>query len=148
MTDKEKAQAAKNYLSRIAAIDALIGQLSNTVQTLRYSLTSQGYALQPDKVQASAPKDSMTAILEKIVDYEADINRYIDELVDLKQEASAIIQQIPELDQRAILTGRYVNEMPWDKLANEMSYSVQHLYRIHEKALLSFFHCLQKDESL
>ena len=53
VTDKEKSQAAKNYLSQISSTDALINQLQDTVYRLRASLTSQSYALQPDKVQTS-----------------------------------------------------------------------------------------------
>ena len=108
MTDKEKSQAAKSYLSKIASTDALITQLQGLVYELRGQLNGQNYALTPDKVQTSGPKDSMTAIVDKIVDFEADINRNIDKLVDLKRKITDLIRKIPDQNQQALLIGRYV----------------------------------------
>ena len=68
VTDKEKSQAAKSYLSKIASTDALITQLQGLVCELRGQLNGQNYTLNPDKVQTSGPKDNMTAIIDKIVD--------------------------------------------------------------------------------
>lgn len=76
--------------------------------TLRSSLTSQSYELNPDKVQTSGPKNTLEETVAKIVDLEADINRRIDELVDMKQEAFTMINRIPDLDQQNILIGRYI----------------------------------------
>ena len=145
VTDKEKSQAAKNYLSQIASTDALINQLQDTVYRLRASLTSQSYALQPDKVQTSGPKDTISATVEKIVDYEADITRRIDELVDLKRKAAAIIEKIPDLNQQTVLIGHYISGKSWGLLSAEMNYCIQNLYKIHGKALLAFFEVMPKE---
>ena len=136
MTDKEKSQAAKSYLSKIASTDALITQLQGLVYELRGQLNGQNYALTPDKVQTSGPKDSMTAIVDKIVDFEADINRNIDKLVDLKRKITDLIRKIPDQNQQALLIGRYVSRKEWIVLAAEMNYCIQNLYKIHGKALL------------
>lgn len=145
VTDKEKSQAAKSYLSRIASTDALIAQLRTTVQTLRSSLTSQSYTLNPDKVQTSGVKDTMSGTVNKIVDLEADITRRIDELTDAKRKTADLIREIPDLDQQTVLIGRYVNREPWGRLSAEMNYCVQNLYKIHGKALLAFFDCLPQE---
>ena len=147
VTDKEKSQAAKSYLSKIATTDALITQLQGLVHELRGQLNGQNYTLNPDKVQTSGPKDNMTAIIDKIVDFEADINRNIDKLVDQKRETAELIEKVPDQTQRALLIGRYVRQTGWGVLAVELKYSIQHLYRIHGKALLAFFDCLPQVES-
>lgn len=145
MTDKKKSQAAKSYLSKIASTDALITQLQGLVYELRGQLNGQNYALTPDKVQTSGPKDSMTAIVDKIVDFEADINRNIDKLVDLKRKITDLIRKIPDQNQQALLIGRYVSRKEWVVLAAEMNYCIQNLYKIHGKALLAFFDCLPQE---
>lgn len=145
MTDKEKSQAAKSYLSKIASTDALITQLQGLVYELRGQLNGQNYALTPDKVQTSGPKDSMTAIVDKIVDFEADISRNIDKLVDLKRKITDLIRKIPDQNQQALLIGRYVSRKEWIVLAAEMNYCIQNLYKIHGKALLAFFDCLPQE---
>ena len=131
VTDKEKSQAAKSYLSKIASTDALITQLQGLVYELRGQLNGQNYTLNPDKVQTSGPKDSMTAIVDKIV--------------DLKRETTDLIKKIPDQTQQALLIGRYVCRKEWITLAAEMNYCIQNLYKIHRKALLAFFDCLPQE---
>jgi DNA-directed RNA polymerase specialized sigma subunit len=135
MTDTDKA---KDYLCQIRKTDRLINRLLDTVQTLRSSLTSQSYELNPDKVQTSGPKNTLENTMTKVVDLEADINRYIDELVDLKQAAIRKIQNIPDQDQQNVLLARYVSGMKWEKIAVDLNFSIAQIYRIHGAALLSF----------
>lgn len=145
MTDKEKSQAAKSYLSQIASTNALIVQLQGVVDQLRASLTSQNYALQPDKVQTSGPKDVIAATVDKIVDYEADIERRIDELVDLKRKTTTLIEKIPDFEQQTVLIARYVNRKQWEPLSISMNYSIRAIHRLHGKSLLAFYEIMPKE---
>lgn len=108
MTEKELCQRAKDYFSQIRKTDRLIQRLTDTVNTLRSSLTSTGSQLKQDKVQTSGPKNTLEETITKIIDLEAKINARIDELVSMKQEAFTMINRIPDLDQQNILIGRYI----------------------------------------
>lgn len=138
MSDKEQSKKAKEYLSQIGKIDHLIQRLDSTVATLRSSLTSQNYELNPNKVQTSGPKDTLSETVAKIVDFEADINTRIDELVDLKREAFKRIKKLPDHDQQNILIARYVEMKQWLQISDEINFSISQVYKIHGKALLSF----------
>ena len=138
MTDKELSQRAKDYFAQIRKTDRLIKRLTDTVFTLRSSLISQSYELNPDKVQTSGPKNTLEETVAKIVDLEADINRRIDELVDMKQEAFTMINQIPDLDQQNILIGRYIQLKKWEDISEELNYSMQWVFELHGKGLLAF----------
>lgn len=138
VTDKELSQQAKEYFAQIRKTDRLIQRLTDTVQTLRSSLTSQSYELNPDKVQTSGPKNTLEETVAKIVDLEADINRRIDELVDQKADAMSRIERVPDKDQQNILIARYVNGEKWEKIAVELNFSIAQIYRIHGAALLDF----------
>lgn len=138
VTDKELSQRAKDYFAQIRKTDRLIKRLTDTVFTLRSSLTSQSYELNPDKVQTSGPKNTLEETVAKIVDLEADINRRIDELVDMKQEAFTMINRIPDLDQQNILIGRYIQLKKWEDIALELNFSIQWVYELHGKGLLAF----------
>ena len=138
VTDKELSQRAKDYFAQIRKTDRLIKRLTDTVFTLRSSLTSQSYELNPDKVQTSGPKNTLEETVVKIVDLEADINRRIDELVDMKQEAFTMINRIPDLDQQNILIGRYIQLKKWEDIALELNFSIQWVYELHGKGLLAF----------
>lgn len=138
MNDKDLSQQAKEYFAQIRKTDRLIHRLDSTIATLRSSLTSTGSQLKQDKVQTSGPKNTLEETVAKIVDLEADINRRIDELVDMKQEAFTMINRIPDLDQQNILIGRYIQLKKWEDLAAEFEYTTQWLFEIHGKALLAF----------
>lgn len=138
MTEKELCQRAKDYFFQIRKTDRLIQRLTDTVNTLRSSLTSQNYELKPDKVQTSGAKDTLGETIVKIIALEDDINARIDELVDMKKDAFNRIGKIPDLDQQNVLIGRYIQMKKWEDLAAEFEYTTQWLFEIHGKALLSF----------
>lgn len=138
VTDKELSQRAKDYFAQIRKTDRLIQRLTDTVNTLRSSLTSQSYKLKPDKVQTSGPKDTLGGTIVKIMSLEDDINTRIDELVQQKADAMRRIQNVPDQDQQNILIARYVNREKWEKIAVELNFSIAQIYRIHGAALLDF----------
>lgn len=138
MTEKELCQKVKDYFSQIQKTDRLIQRLTDTVNTLRSSLTSQNYELKPDKVQTSGAKDTLGETIVKIVALEDDINARIDELVSMKQEAFAMINRIPDLDQQNILIGRYIQLKKWEDISEELNYSMQWVFELHGKGLLAF----------
>lgn len=109
MTEKELCQKVKDYFSQIQKTDRLIQRLTDTVNTLRSSLTSQNYELKPDKVQTSGAKDTLGETVVKIIALEDDINARIDELVDLKGDALNRISNVSDKDQQNILIARYVS---------------------------------------
>ena len=138
VTDKELSQRAKDYFAQIRKTDRLIQRLTDTVNTLRSSLTSQSYELKPDKVQTSGPKDTLGGTIVKIMSLEDNINTRIDELVQQKADAMRRIQNVPDQDQQNILIARYVNRDKWEKIAVELNFSIAQSYRIHGAALLDF----------
>lgn len=138
MTEKELCQRAKDYFSQIRKTDRLIQRLTDTVNTLRSSLTSQSYELKPDKVQTSGAKDTLGETIVKIMSLEEDINARIDELVDMKKDAFNRIGNVSDKDQQNILIARYVNGEKWERIAVDLNFSIAQVYRIHGAALLDF----------
>lgn len=138
VTDKELSKQAKEQLSQIKKTDRLIDRLLATVQTMRSSLTSQSYELQPDRVQTSGPKDRMAETFARIDDLERKINARIDELIRLKADACDKISQIEDQDQQNVLMARYVQGERWEKIAVDLNFSIAQVYRLHGKALVNF----------
>lgn len=138
MTDKELSKGAKDYFAQIRKTDRLIQRLTDTVSSLRSSLTSQNYELKPDKVQISGTKDTLGEIVVKIISLEEDINARIDDLVQQKADAVRRIKSVPDYDQQNILVARYVDRLKWERIAVDLNFSIAQVYRIHGKALLAF----------
>ena len=83
------------------------------------------------------PAVSCVAVV-KIIDLQNEINHDIDELVDLKREITRRVKSIPNTEYQFLLEKRYLCFMPWEKIAVDMGYSIQHIYRFHDWALRDF----------
>jgi DNA-directed RNA polymerase specialized sigma subunit len=77
----------------------------------------------------------MEDIICKIMDLENDINRDINHLLDLKAEIMGVIKQVSDTECQTLLELRYLCFKRWEEIAVEMSYSSQHVYRLHEQSL-------------
>lgn len=66
-----------------------------------------------------------------------EINKDIDNLVDLKEEISQVIAGVEQTDLRMILEKRYLCFHSWEKIASEMFYDLRWLHRLHGRALES-----------
>lgn len=69
---------------------------------------------------AELEKESMERIAQEERDLQADLD---------------LINSLDDKLQRNILTERYVNNLKWDDIAEQLHYGRQSLYRIHNKAL-------------
>ena len=63
-----------------------------------------------------------------------EINRDIDQLVDLKREIMVVIKKISNVEYQTILENRYLSFMSWEQIAVEMKYSIQQIYRLRDRA--------------
>lgn len=80
----------------------------------------------------------MADIVDKIVDLQAEINRDIDALVDLKGEMRSKLEMVPAEDYKAILEMRYLCFMSWEQIASNLGLSVPYTYKLHDRALKGF----------
>lgn len=138
MTQKEMCRRAKGELLEIKKNDRLIRQMSQTAKQLRFGLMGTGVEPNADKVRTSPSGDQMAQIIANVIDLESEINGYISDLYRLKRDALRVISLVCDLDQRTILVARYINFKKWEEVADDMSFSVQRVYEIHGKALISY----------
>ena len=89
-----------------------------------------------DMPRNPSPRQSgMADTIDKIIDLEAEINRDIDRLVDLKREMTAIIRSVDDSQCQILLEMRYICFRSWEQIAVEMGFNIRHVYRIHRQAL-------------
>ena len=77
----------------------------------------------------------MEDIIVKIIEMENEINRDIDNLVDLKREMVSVIKAVTDPEYQTILELRYLCFKSWEQIAVDMNYSIQHIYRLRDRAL-------------
>jgi DNA-directed RNA polymerase specialized sigma subunit len=71
----------------------------------------------------------------KMIDLQNELKRDIEALVDLKKEIMNTIRLVTDAEQQTLLEKRYLCFLSWEKIAVEMHYSIQHIYRMHDEAL-------------
>lgn len=136
---------AKEYLSQAYRIDQRINSKLEQIVSLRELSTKATSTLSDSPRSATRNVHSMEGIIAKMIDLEREINNDIDTLVDLKREIVDIIKKINNPEYQTLLELRYLCFKTWEQTAVDMGYSLQHIFRIHDKSLKDIK--LPKDES-
>jgi DNA-directed RNA polymerase specialized sigma subunit len=126
---------SKEYLGQAYRIDQRINSKLEQVYCLREMATKATYTFSDMPRNPNLNIDSMANIICKIVDLEREINADIDTLVDLKREIVGVIKAIKNPEYQTLLELRYLCFRSWEQIAVTMDYSLQHIFRLHDKAL-------------
>ena len=78
---------------------------------------------------------TMANTIDRIIDPQNEINQDIDALVDLKREMVATIKAVADPECQTLLELRFLCFKTWEQIAVEMDYSIQHIYRLRDRAL-------------
>ena len=129
---------AKEYLMQAKFLDMRINSKIQQVEALNDLATSASSVLTGMPRNPNKATSKMADAVCKIVDLQAEINRDIDELVDLKKAISSTIKAVPSPELQTLLEKRYLCFQSWEIIAVDMGYSIQHIYRLHDWALREF----------
>ena len=134
----DKKLTAKQYLDQLRAIDTKINQKMEELADLMTAATSTGAIdYSKDRVQTS-PQNAQENRICKYVDLDAEINREIDEFVDIKHRVTKEIQELNVDYYIKILFKVYVQYKTVKDAANEIGLSYQYVRDLHKKALKAF----------
>ena len=126
---------AKEYLGQAYRLDQRINSKLEQVMSLRSLATKATSTLSDTPPSGTRNVHRMEDIIVKIVDLENEINRDIDNLVDLKREMVSVIKAVTDPEYQTLLELRFLCFRTWEQIAVDMNYSIQHIYRLYDKAL-------------
>ena len=126
---------AKEYLTQAYRIDQRINSKLEQVSSLRDLSTKATSTFSDVPPSGTRNVHRMEDVICKIVMLENEINAEIDHLVDLKREIREVISRVKNLECQTLLELRYLCFKTWEQIAVEMNYSIQHIYRLRDKAL-------------
>lgn len=124
----------KDYLEQAKYLDMRINSKVEQLSTLNDLATKCTVTLSDMPRNPNKGTSSMEDTIIKIIDLQEEINRDIDNLVDLKREIMEVIKKVENVEYQTILENRYLSFMSWEKIAVEMKYSIQQIYRLRDKA--------------
>lgn len=125
----------KEYLGQLQRKDAKINSLLARQRRYR-ELASRCTAVYRDGPGGGQRYTSSTEeYVCKIVDLEHEIDRRIDEYVDTTREIERLILSLEDPRYREVLQLRYINGWSWPRIADEMHYTLDWVWRLHGRAL-------------
>ena len=127
---------AKEYLKQAYRLDQRINSDIEEVQRLREMSKSISSPSFGEKVHGTRPTEPMFArCIEKIIDMEERINKEIDTLVDLKEQMRTVIARVPDTDEEMVLRYRYIHNLTWEQIGDELNADSSTVRRWHGTAL-------------
>ena len=124
----------KDYLEQAKYLDMRINSKVEQLSTLNDLATKCTVTLSDMPRNPNKGTSSMEDTIIKIIGLQEEINRDIDNLLDLKREIMEVIKKVENVEYQTILENRYLSFMSWEKIAVEMKYSIQQIYRLRDKA--------------
>lgn len=124
----------KEYLGQAYRLDQRINSKLEQVASLNDLAMKCTYTLTGMPHNPNRGTSTMADAVAKIVDLQAEINRDIDRLVDLKREMVRLIKAVDNTEYQTLLELRYLCFKTWEQIAVDMGYNVRHVYRIHDEA--------------
>lgn len=126
---------AKEYLGQALELNKKINHMQLLYEAVKadYGFTTRLLDGMPKNPNVSVTQVCDQAI--RSIEMNDEINGEIDRLIALRNEIADVIWEVPDLQERVILYGRYVNFYSWEKTAQDMGYSERHVLRLHGSAL-------------
>jgi len=125
----------KEYLGQAYRLDQRINSKLEQIASLNELATKCTGVLTGMPRNPNRGTSTMADAVVKIVDLQAEINRDIDRLVDLKREMVRLIKAVDNTEYQTLLELRYLCFKTWEQIAVDMGYNVRHVYRLHDEAV-------------
>ena len=127
----------KKYLEQIQILETKINLKKDQILEERARAQSCT-AVMFERVQTSPCEDSIPNIINKICEFEKDMDNLIDELIDLKRDIIAKLDRMTNPDHIRILDMKYLKGKNLVEVACELNYSYRQVKRKPGWALEEF----------
>lgn len=127
----------KEYLEQVCEMDMNIAYLLEKRDTMKASLLAGGVASYDRRIGSdSVPDDrSFEKRMEKYILLEEEINRQIDEMIELKSQVEGVINRLKDFRARVILLRRYINGVSYAQIADEYGYTEGYVAKLARVAI-------------
>lgn len=125
----------KEYLNQAYRLDQRIDSKIEQVTSLNELANKCTSTITGMPHNSSSSTSTMADTVAKIIDLQAEINRDIDALVDLKREITGVIKAVKNPEYQTLLEKRYLCFLTWEQIAVDMGYELRYLHKLHNRAL-------------
>ena len=126
---------AKEYLNHAFWIDVGIGSKLDQLERLNALATRATAVFSDTPVDRTRNVHKTEEVILDIIMLEDDIKQDIARLAKEKKEIVDAINSVEGKELRTVLEKRYLCFLPWEEVAADTHYSIQHVFRLHGQAL-------------
>lgn len=127
---------AKEYLRQAYRLDHRINSDIEEMERLREMACSVGSPGFEERYNPNHPTDaSFVRSLEKVWELKQKIDDEIDRLIDLKDQMRGAIAKVSDIDEQMVLRYRYIHNMTWERIGEELHAGETSVRRWHGSAL-------------
>ena len=130
----ENVAAARDFLSAALRLDALIAVKLARLDMLRDRAQRMGRALD-GLPGGSGTGDRVGNAAAELADMEEDVRRDYAALLRRQKRIGAVIRAVPDEIQSAVLEMRYLQGMPFHRIAAALHYDERQIYRFHQRGV-------------
>ena len=131
---RQKSEAQK-YLEQVEKIDTIIR--NKLIEKRQWMDIALGITAETggDRVQSSGTQSKMADAVARCVDMEAEIDSYVDRLVDIKQEVTQVIEKLDSPTEYNLLHLRYIQFKTLWQIAEDYDRDYGWVTTTHGRAL-------------
>ena len=125
---------AKEFLSRGINLERRVETITDQIEHYK-SIVNKCTVTYSDSPKSTTSSYRLEDCTQKIMDLQSELCEAVADLVDVTCAIARTISKVENYDYEDLLVKRYVLGEPWEKIAEEMNYSEQHIHRLHGEAL-------------
>ncbi len=126
---------ALDFLSQAYRLDLRIDSKLEQINSLNELATKCTATISDMPRSPNQSISSMADTVAKIVDLQIEIDRDIHQLIDIKRRIVASIKAVDNKEFQTLLELRFLCGCTWEEIAIKMGFSIQHTYRMRDRAL-------------
>lgn len=138
-----KTKEAQMFLKQLKKLDCMIENKLIEKEQWKAIATGTTAHSEGDRVQSSGSQQKMADAVCKYLDIEKDIDRYIDKLIDAKQDVISVIEQLATTEYD-LLHKHYVQYLTFDEIADAYGKSRSWATTVHGRALVNVNRILEE----
>lgn len=129
---------AQEYLSRIKRQDKMIDRKVDRAARLYALALKTTPTLSDTGAMGGGNQDKLSNAMDKYMDLQAEIDRDVDELIEMQSEVYGLLCQIRNQKYYDVLEMHYLQYMTFEQIGVKMGYSRRWAEKLHGRALEVF----------
>lgn len=126
----------KEYLRQAYRLDHRINSDIAEMERLQEMVGTVGSPSLEEHYNPNRPTEApFIRRLEKVWELQDKINREIDRFIDLKAQMRDVIATVSDADEQMVLRYRYIHNMTWEQIGDELHADRTTVFRWHNAAL-------------